>query len=150
MHGAVQMAPEIIHWDNILNFRDVGESINQECSSEAVPRLRVGRLYRSARLDDASTKDKETLVSDLGLKTVMDLRSNTEHINAAKKHSNIAALAQPGVVPVPNNKIIEPLKIAGLRYEKINLNGKGFERALVWKLSYYSLARMIFLMALGM
>jgi protein-tyrosine phosphatase len=144
------MAPDGPRWDNILNFRDVGESVNQACSSDAPPRLRVGCLYRSARLDEASSRDRGVLVNELGVKTIVDLRSNTEHINAAKKHSSLATLVQPGLVPMPKKQFFEPLKISGPRYEEINLNGKGFERALVWKLSYYSLARMLCLMALGM
>jgi protein-tyrosine phosphatase len=136
--------------ESILNFRDVGLSIDDQTAADGSARLRHGLLYRSARLDEASAKDRDYLVSQIGLRTIIDLRSTTEHINAAKKRSARAALAQPGISPVPERQVTEPLQIEGLRYENINLNGKGFERALVWKLSYYSLARMLWLMALGM
>lgn len=135
--------------DNVLNFRDVGDSVNQVTSPHPSPHLQRGRLYRSARLDDASAADRNVLTGEAGIKTIIDLRSKTEHINAAKKHSALAVVAQSEAVPTSNSQVAEPLKMPGLRYEEINLNGKGFERALVWQLSYYSLGRLILLMALG-
>lgn len=140
----------IVALDSVLNFRDVGDFVSQLASPRSSPPLQPGRLYRSARLDEASAEDRNVLVNDLGVKTVIDLRSKTEHINAAKKYSAAAVLAQPEGVPSSNSQVAEPLKIPGLRYEEINLNGKGFERALVWQLSYYSLGRLVFLMVLGM
>lgn len=135
--------------NSVLNFRDVGDSVNQVFSPHLSPQLQKGRLYRSARLDEASAADRNVLTSEVGIKTIIDLRSKTEHINAAKKHSALAVVAQPEAVPSSNSLVAEPLKITGLRYEEINLNGKGFERALVWRLSYYNLGRLILLMALG-
>jgi protein-tyrosine phosphatase len=134
-------------FDRVLNFRDVGASINNYSTPGNVIKLRCGRLYRSARLDESSARDQEVLVREIN--TVIDLRSHTEHINAAKKHLALAAAAQSAAAPVPEAQVTDILKIPVLRYEQINLNGKGFERALVWKLSYSSLARLVFLMALG-
>jgi protein-tyrosine phosphatase len=133
--------------DSILNFRDVAIGINRNTNSTA--RLRAGRLFRSARLDEASDHDKALLVDTVGIRTVLDLRSTTEHINAAKKHSELAALQQPVVLHKTQTAVSAPLHIDGLTYEEINLNGKGFERALVWKLRYLSLAKLVVLMALG-
>ncbi|RMD44255.1 hypothetical protein DV735_g822, partial [Chaetothyriales sp. CBS 134920] len=112
-HGAVA------RFDRVLNFRDVGEFVRP---------LKRGLLYRSAQLDDATPSDRSTLTNRLNLTTVIDLRSTTEHIIAAKKHAD---------------------GIPGLDYAEINLNGRAFERALVWQLKYSSLARLLFLMALG-
>lgn len=136
--------------DSILNFRDVGSFVNKRTEvTSTAPKLRTHRLYRSARLDEASIADRAALVDRIGIKTVIDLRSKTEHINAAKKYSHSVALAQSAAIPSTNNQVAEPLKIPGLEYAEVNLNGKGFERALLWKLSYFSLARLIFNMALG-
>jgi protein-tyrosine phosphatase len=133
-------------FDCLLNFRDVGRYINQANKSRT---LKEGLLYRSAKLDDTSLADRSKLVHDIGIKTVIDLRSKTEHINAAKKHSDAVAITQSAAVPSSNDAIATPLKIPGISYAEINLNGKGFERALIWKLKYTSLARLIFLMAVG-
>ena len=133
-------------FQNILNFRDVGATINTISGRHLV---RTGRLFRSARPDAASPHDRSLLVHKYGLKTVIDLRSKTEHIAAAKKHSDAAALAQSAAVPVSNGVVAAPLKIPGIRYAEINLNGKGFERALLWKLSWSSLAKLMTLMTLG-
>jgi protein tyrosine/serine phosphatase len=136
-------------FDHLLNFRDVGKFVNQASAGNTKPRLREGLLFRSAKLDDTTLNDREKLVSQFAIRTVIDLRSKTEHINAAKKHSDAAILAQPDVVPAPNSTAAIPLKVPGLEYAEINLNGKGFERALIWQLKYSSLAKLICLMAMG-
>ena len=133
-------------FDRLLNFRDVGKYIN-ETSKSAL--LKEGLLFRSAKLDDTSPADRQKLINQVGIKTVIDLRSKTEHINAAKKHSDAAAVTQSAAIPSSNDVVTAPLKIPGLRYAEINLNGKGFERALVWQLKYTSLAKLVFLMATG-
>lgn len=133
-------------FDDVLNFRDVGEYINKRTNAQT---LNTGMLFRSAKLDKASAADRNKLVKQLNIKTVIDLRSKTELINAAKKHSDTVAVAHSAAVPASANVIAEPLKIPGLQYREINLNGKGFERSLVWQLRYTSLARLVFLMALG-
>lgn len=34
----------------------------------------------------------------------------------------------------------EPVRIPGVNYLEINVNGKGFERGLLWQLSYWNIA----------
>ncbi|KAI9005356.1 hypothetical protein BC832DRAFT_485345 [Gaertneriomyces semiglobifer] len=63
--------------ENVANFRDVGENYNDDCKRGS-PILRTKNLYRSARLDSASTTDVRTLVEEYGVKTVIDLRSDLE------------------------------------------------------------------------
>ncbi|KIX93897.1 uncharacterized protein Z520_10522 [Fonsecaea multimorphosa CBS 102226] len=133
-------------FDNLLNFRDVGAHINTILGAQA---LRPGLLFRSARPDNASVSDRDVLVHKYKIKTIIDLRSKTEHINAAKKRSEAAVAAQPAVMPSSNESVAEPVQIPGIRYALINLNGKGFERHLIWQLKYTSLAKLVFLMALG-
>jgi protein-tyrosine phosphatase len=135
-------------FDAVLNFRDVGEFINSQ-GDVRTPRLRVGKLFRSARLDEATEADRQHIANAIGIKTVVDLRSQTEHINAAKKYNDSNAVGESPAVRPSNDQPGSSLKIAGLDYAEINLNGKGFERALVWQLSYMNLARLIFNMALG-
>ncbi|RMZ81974.1 hypothetical protein DV737_g2283, partial [Chaetothyriales sp. CBS 132003] len=134
-------------FDRVLNFRDVGEFVGRFTHGS---RLKPGMLYRSARLDDATPSDRDKLVNQLNITTVIDLRSTTEHIIAAKKHADAVALAQAAAQPPTAKETdVAPLKIPGLRYAEINLNGRAFERALVWQLKYGSLARLVFLMATG-
>jgi protein-tyrosine phosphatase len=48
-----------------------------------------------------------------------------------------------------NNALAEPVKIPGMEYLEININGKGFERSLLWQLKIWSFIKLIFLMAIG-
>ncbi|EXJ95987.1 hypothetical protein A1O1_01113 [Capronia coronata CBS 617.96] len=137
--------PEI-HFDNLLNFRDVGAHINGIAGSEV---LKSGLLFRSARPDEISPSDRLHLVKTCKIKTIIDLRSKTEHINAAKKRSGVSSISESAAIPSPTDAIPEQIKIPGIQYAEINLNGKGFERHLIWQLKYASLAKLVFLMALG-
>ncbi|KIW98878.1 uncharacterized protein Z519_00541 [Cladophialophora bantiana CBS 173.52] len=139
-------SPGVHQFDNLLNFRDVGAHINSILGAQV---LRPGLLFRSARPDDASASDRNKLVNTYKIQTIIDLRSKTEHINAAKKRSGAAVAEQSAVMPLSNGIVAEPVQIPGVRYAHINLNGKGFERHLIWQLKYTSLAKLVFLMALG-
>lgn len=59
----------------------------------------------------------------------------TEHAKQAKKREGdlkIPALLQS------NDALAGPMKIPGMNYLEININGKGFERSLLWRLSWWS------------
>lgn len=43
------------------------------------------------------------------------------------------------VLTASNRALHESMKIPGIKYREINVNGKGFERSLVWQLSPYSI-----------
>ncbi|EXJ81482.1 hypothetical protein A1O3_07775 [Capronia epimyces CBS 606.96] len=133
-------------FDNLLNFRDVGAHVNASVGTEV---LKTGLLFRSARPDEASASDRARLVHQYRIKTILDLRSTTEHINAAKKRSSVSPVTQSAAVTGSNAAITEHAEIPGIHYARINLNGKGFERHLIWQLKYTSLAKLVLLMALG-
>jgi protein-tyrosine phosphatase len=60
----------------------------------------------------------------------------TEHANQVKKRQGdlkIPALIQS------NAALAEPSEIPGMTYLNININGKGFERSLLWQLSTWSI-----------
>lgn len=59
-------------FDNIINFRDVGKTVNEYLSQRLV---REGLLFRSARPDDATPRDRYLLKHVFGIKTVIDLRT---------------------------------------------------------------------------
>jgi len=61
----------------------------------------------------------------------------TEHANQAKKRE--ADLMIPTIVQ-SNDALAEPVKIPGMNYLEVNVNGKGFERSLLWQLSTWNIA----------
>ncbi|KAL2068690.1 hypothetical protein VTL71DRAFT_15028 [Oculimacula yallundae] len=130
-------------FEKILNFRDVGKTINDFLGEKVVAE---GKIFRSARPDDATLSDRKRLRDEYGIKTIMDLRTVTEHANQAKKRAGdlkIPALVQS------NSALAEPVKIPDMNYLEINVNGKGFERSLLWKLKFWSFMKLIFLMLIG-
>jgi protein tyrosine/serine phosphatase len=137
-------------FDKLLNFRDVGAHINTITGRTV---LRTGLLFRSARPEEASRSDRDQLVNKYRVKTIIDLRSKTEHINAAKKRSEVDSRVNSAALPSSDktfdDEVRQPVEIPAIRYTYINLNGKGFERHLIWQLKYTSLAKLVFLMALG-
>ncbi|KAJ3158228.1 hypothetical protein HDU86_002937 [Geranomyces michiganensis] len=67
----------------VANFRDVGRNYHLDVAEEPpadgrVCRLKIGNFFRSARLDDATAEDVDTLKSHHGIRTVIDLRSELE------------------------------------------------------------------------
>lgn len=128
---------------NILNFRDVGQTINSFSHKRLVAE---GRLYRSARPDDATLSDRHLLKTHYGIKTVMDLRTKTEHVKQAQKR--VADLKTPALIR-SNDALADPVKIPGVEYLEVNINGKGFERSLLWRLNFWSFIKFIVLMLFG-
>jgi protein-tyrosine phosphatase len=139
-------------FEKVLNFRDVGTTINALTNFNT---LRPNLLYRSARPDTATTADRSLLTSHYRLKSIIDLRSKTEHVNVAKAHhANLASL--PPAVPTgtaspstPPSEALPSLTIPGITYTFISLNGPAFERHLVSLLPYLSLFKLLCYLALG-
>ncbi|KAL2045998.1 hypothetical protein N7G274_001445 [Stereocaulon virgatum] len=129
---------------SILNFRDVGLTINALLSTSP---LRPCLFYRSARPDSASPADRAALISIYHIDSIIDLRSTTELINQANRRN--AAIPNSAVVPHRELRVAEPVKIDGIKYHEINLNGGAFARALLWRLKFSSLAKLLAYMALG-
>lgn len=133
-------------FDNIINFRDVGRSVNHLMGSRI---LKEGVLFRSARLDDASERDRRRLADELHISTVLDLRSMTEHQMATRKCRGEDALdpEQPSLPPSEANEHL--VEIPGVQRSLISLTGRAFERALLWRLDWYNLIRVLALVASG-
>ncbi|KAK4679641.1 hypothetical protein QC764_205925 [Podospora pseudoanserina] len=113
---------EYNEFDGIINFRDVGKTVNAFLGKKV---LKEGILFRSAKLDDASYKDRIRLTEVYGIKSVIDLRSKTEHLNAQEKHKFL----QKNL----------PLKIPGITYTRIILPSRRFELFLLWQLSWFNI-----------
>lgn len=116
-------------FENILNFRDVGATVNTFLKRRVV---RAGFLFRSARPDDATLNDRKKLKEDYGIKSVMDLRTKTEHSNAAKKRK--ADLKAPTLLQ-SNAALAEPPHIPGIEYNEVKITGGGFEKFLLSQLT---------------
>ncbi|KAL4896430.1 protein-tyrosine phosphatase-like protein [Aspergillus ambiguus] len=134
-------------FDNIINFRDVGRSINSIVGRNV---LKEGVLYRSARLDDASERDKRRLTDELHIATVIDLRSSTEHNMAIAKRlaDRGGASDSTSSAPVSDENVHLP-DLPGVRRCLISLTGKAFERSLVWKLDWWNFFKVLALAASG-
>ncbi|KAK5137636.1 hypothetical protein LTR08_007931 [Meristemomyces frigidus] len=129
-------------FDKILNFRDVGAYVNSTTGSQL---LRDGLLYRSARPDGATPKDRELLTSEYKMRTIIDLRTPTELVEARRKHADNIPSA-PAVTPSDPK---HPLRIPGLDYKDINFNGSSYSRALIKQLSWSQTAKLFSLYTIG-
>ncbi|KAF2842858.1 tyrosine/serine phosphatase-like protein [Patellaria atrata CBS 101060] len=130
--------------NKILNFRDVGTTINRITSSQLV---KSGKLFRSARPDDASPSEQRALVDQHGIKHIIDLRTPTEHIEQSKRrNTNVVASA---LVPKTEEQVAGPLRIPGITHHDINFNGSAFSRSLLWQLSWWNITKLLSLMVLG-
>ncbi|KAJ5550660.1 hypothetical protein N7535_001395 [Penicillium sp. DV-2018c] len=155
-HNSVDLDSPDRPFDNIINFRDVGRSINQFCRKEI---LKEGVFFRSARLDDASERDKRRLADELNIHTVIDLRSQTEHqMGTRKRRSQIANSLDSSSsdssidlteAPVPSNPEEHLLDIPNSQRALVSLTGKGFERALLSKLDWFTYLKAIILATTG-
>ncbi|KAI1075216.1 tyrosine/serine protein phosphatase [Whalleya microplaca] len=130
-------------FDNILNFRDVGETVNAYIGRKII---REGVFYRSARPDDASPSDRQKLKDELGIRTVIDLRTKTEHLKRAEKRQ--ADLKAPLLLQ-SNEALAEPSQIPGLRYLEVKVTGKRFERFLLSQMSWWGYFKLLFLFLFG-
>ncbi|KAJ5961048.1 Tyrosine/serine-protein phosphatase IphP-type [Penicillium vulpinum] len=148
-HNSVDLDSPDRPFDNIINFRDVGRAINQFCRKEI---LKEGVFFRSARLDDASERDKRRLTEELHIHTVIDLRSQTEHQMGTRKRRAQNAKSEsekPPKEPIPTNPNEHLLEIPGSERALISLTGKGFERALLSKLDWFTYLKIIGLVTTG-
>ncbi|KAJ5321105.1 hypothetical protein N7476_004107 [Penicillium atrosanguineum] len=151
--GSIDLDSADRPFDNIINFRDVGRTVNHFCGTQI---LKEGVLFRSARLDDASERDKRRLAEELHIATVIDLRSQTEHQMGTRKRraENAGASEDPADIDftrsrVPLDADEHLLQIPDSHRALISLTGRGFERALLAKLDWPTYLKVIAWAATG-
>ncbi|OXV11292.1 hypothetical protein Egran_00944 [Elaphomyces granulatus] len=132
-------------FDNILNFRDVGRFINSVHGSRI---LKEGILFRSARVDDASERDKKRLVDELRVASVIDLRSSMEHVMATQKRRAGLSL-ENSEAPVLVDADEHLLELPGVRRYLLSLAGRALERTLLWRLDWFNMIKVCVLHASG-
>jgi hypothetical protein len=106
----------------IYNFRDVGHVVN---SLGGTKLIRDKFLYRSGRLDGATPADREKLVSEYDLRSVIDLRTKSEHIKQTQtlkaKNRYLAAanvnLQTDAAVPDQGPWTVRKINFAGRNFE---------------------------------
>ncbi|TKA68117.1 hypothetical protein B0A55_08296 [Friedmanniomyces simplex] len=131
-------------FDKIINFRDVGAYINTTTNQNL---LKPGLLFRSARPDAATPRDRARLLQDYHLRTILDLRTQTEHIEARRKFTDSPPTpSAPAIAPADPK---HPLRIPGIVYQDVDLNGKPYSTALLKQLSWRQKSKLYSLYLLG-
>ncbi|KAI9739777.1 MAG: hypothetical protein M1834_006498 [Cirrosporium novae-zelandiae] len=115
-----------IAFENILNFRDVGRTVNELSGTKI---MKEGLLFRSAKPDAASPSDRDALITTYGIHTIIDLRSKTEHL------ARIKQIHPSSTIPASVPAISLHFEISPIAYHYIDFNAGALERALVWQLS---------------
>ncbi|QIW96773.1 hypothetical protein AMS68_002291 [Peltaster fructicola] len=110
----------------LINFRDVGKTINEISGKQL---LQCGLLYRSARPDYSDTDVLRRLREDYNIRTLLDLRTDTERLHQPVPSSEIASL--------------------GLNTRIVDFNGRAYTTQLMKKLTYLQSAQLIGYYALG-
>ncbi|KAK7706385.1 hypothetical protein SLS64_007725 [Diaporthe eres] len=145
--GGSTTTPGTLHdggFQALLNFRDVGDTVNGHLSRRLI---REGLLFRAARPDEATLADRDRLRSHYAIRTVMDLRTKTEHGEAAKKRRRDSAV--PALLQT-NDALAGPVKIDGIRYREVKITGGGFEKYMLAQLGWPSFLKLICLYVVGL
>ncbi|KAI5893955.1 cytochrome P450 [Schizophyllum commune H4-8] len=135
-------------FETLLNFRDVGETVNILHGS---PILRPGVLFRSAQPSTASDEELAVLTNKYKLKSVLDLRTQSELDVAARARQNahitadFSSLNSTTSSPSPTGSINVP----NTSTYYASLTGRAFQLMLLWRLSWRSMGRLIYNMSTG-
>ncbi|KAK6430927.1 hypothetical protein LTR95_012914 [Oleoguttula sp. CCFEE 5521] len=128
---------------SLPNFRDVGLFINAKTSRSL---LKTGLLFRAARPDGTLPQEISRLKSEYHIVTQIDLRTKTEHLEQLDKLSKSSPSKSPATRPKDPGLA---LAVQGLRYENVNLNGSSYSNSLLKELSYWHVAKLAALYAVG-
>ncbi|KAL1708582.1 cytochrome P450 [Schizophyllum commune] len=125
-------------FQTILNFRDVGETVNVLHGS---PILRPGVLFRSAQPSTASDEELAILTDKYKLRSVLDLRTQSELDVAARARQNahitadFSSLNSTTSSPPP----AESINVPHTSTYYASLTGRAFQLMLSWRLSWRSM-----------
>ncbi|KAM0721830.1 hypothetical protein Q7P37_002755 [Cladosporium fusiforme] len=115
----------------ISNFRDVAHTLNSPTNTTLKPSL----LYRSALPSTSTPSAQARLTTTYGIKTILDLRTDTEILEHQKAPSNAPSpllLQQKTQSTAPTTRTTA----------HISLNGPAYTRALLKRLSYTQTAQL--------
>lgn len=138
--------------ENITNFRDVASTINRSDPSNQ-PTLKAGLFYRSALPSTASAEARENLSRIYKIKTILDLRTDTEigeqekekpSPPPPKRHvKNPSTSSLSSLSPLPSTtpaSTPSPPKTT-----HISLNGPSYSLALIKQLPYHQTLKLALL-----
>ncbi|KAG6045295.1 hypothetical protein E4U39_002543 [Claviceps sp. Clav50 group G5] len=137
---------QALELEGVANFRDVGHTLR---AGTGIRLIREGLVFRSARPDDASHADKALIKDDLGIRTIIDLRTKTELIAQARKFSQRPEHTSANASSVSPHSVSTLPRIKGIAYHDIKITGRPFEMHLVRQLSWWSFFKVIFYFVLG-
>jgi protein-tyrosine phosphatase len=125
--------------NTISNFRDVAGLTNGPS-----PSLKPNLFYRSALPATASSTARANLTTTYHIKTIIDLRTDTEILEEQKSNKSSSNKRAPSRSPSPpiTTTTTPPPKTTHL-----SLNGSSYSRALLKRLSYSQTAKLAFLYA---
>jgi hypothetical protein len=133
-------------FQQIANFRDVASLTSTPSHPSS---LRPALFFRSAAPDDATPDDRLLLTTHYNIKTIIDLRSDTEHHEVARKNA-LKVPPSPDAVALPaRSRASRGQPPQNLKYERINFNGSTYSNALIRQLSYPNIARLFGWYVLG-
>jgi hypothetical protein len=91
------------------------------------------------------------LINEYHIKTIVDLRTKTEHIEQAKKRDAKARAlaASPEVLDISDEIPAGAIQIPGISYRNINFNGKAYSKTLLAQLTWPQYLKLIGLMGVG-
>ncbi|KAL3472809.1 putative tyrosine/serine protein phosphatase [Aspergillus californicus] len=148
-------------FDNIINFRDVGRTINSMAGENL---LKEGVLFRSARLDEASDEDIRRLTGDMHVSAIIDLRSSAEHRMAITKYKKKHTTVSPQEYPLDEQQLtnesqsqdseenyihLPSLDNTTTTRHLISLTGRAFEKRLLWQLNWWNFTKVLSYLVTG-
>ncbi|KAL3489159.1 protein-tyrosine phosphatase-like protein [Aspergillus germanicus] len=114
--------------------------------------LKEGVLFRSARLDEASKEDILRLTDGLNIRTIIDLRSTTEHHMAITKYKKSHSdTTSGGEQQQAEEEYIHLPSLSDTKTSRhlISLTGRAFEKQLLWRLDWWNFAKVLTWLAAG-
>lgn len=134
-------APQPASPDTISNFRDISILINDPPPHP--PTLKPSLFFRSALPSTATPTALANLSSTHHIKTIIDLRTDTEILEEAEKHKQTRKSKNfPSPPPPSTTDIPQPTTT------HLSLNGHSYSQALLSRLSYAQYFRLAFLYTL--
>lgn len=133
--------------ESISNFRDISTLINPPQPQQ--PTLKPSLFYRSALPATASPTAIDNLTTTHHIRTIIDLRTDTEILEEADKQKQSSSSSSKTPSPTPNKRHPSPPPTSPqITTTHLSLNGSAYSKALLSRLTYPQYAKLAFLYTL--